>query len=103
MITSKRFHFRFFQFNFVCDKEWVTAMGNSLYMVGVMIGAMTIGTISDKFGRRPALCLALGWNLVTGFLVAASPESISYIIFRMMLGSSLNAMYLVIFVIGNQA
>ena len=70
-------------------------------MVGVMLGSMIFGGLSDKFGRRPIFFLSLVIQLVGGILVAVAPEYISYIIFRLIVGSTTSGVFLVAYVIGN--
>lgn len=92
--------FLFFQWNLICDKAWLRATGDSLFMVGVMFGSMIFGALSDKFGRRPIFFLSLVIQLVGGILVAISPEFISYVIFRLIVGSTTSGVFLVAYVIG---
>lgn len=69
-------------------------------MVGVMLGSMIFGGLSDKFGRRPIFFLSLVIQLVGGVLVAVSPEYISYVVFRLIVGSTTSGVFLVAYVIG---
>ncbi|CAL7952036.1 unnamed protein product [Xylocopa violacea] len=87
------------EWNLVCDKAWLRATGDSLFMVGVMLGSMIFGGLSDKFGRRPIFFLSLVIQLVGGILVAVSPEFISYVIFRLIVGSTTSGVFLVAYVI----
>lgn len=87
------------EWNLICDKAWLRATGDSLFMVGVMLGSMIFGGLSDKFGRRPIFFLSLVIQLVGGILVAVSPEFISYVIFRLIVGSTTSGVFLVAYVI----
>lgn len=87
------------EWNLICDKAWLRATGDSLFMVGVMLGSMIFGALSDKFGRRPIFFLSLVIQLVGGILVAISPEFISYVIFRLIVGSTTSGVFLVAYVI----
>ncbi|XP_076242399.1 organic cation transporter isoform X1 [Calliopsis andreniformis] len=87
------------EWNLVCDKAWLRATGDSLFMVGVMLGSMIFGGLSDKFGRRPIFFLSLVIQLVGGILVAVAPEFISYVIFRLIVGSTTSGVFLVAYVI----
>ncbi|XP_017794869.1 PREDICTED: organic cation transporter protein-like isoform X1 [Habropoda laboriosa] len=87
------------EWNLVCDKAWLRATGDSLFMVGVMLGSMIFGGLSDKYGRRPIFFLSLVIQLVGGILVAVSPEFISYVIFRLIVGSTTSGVFLVAYVI----
>lgn len=87
------------EWNLVCDRSWLRATGDSLFMVGVMLGSMIFGGLSDKFGRRPIFFLSLVIQLVGGILVAVSPEYISYVVFRLIVGSTTSGVFLVAYVI----
>lgn len=91
-----------FQWNLVCDRAWLRATGDSLFMVGVMLGSMIFGALSDKFGRRPIFFLSLVIQLAGGILVAIVPEFISYVIFRLIVGSTTSGVFLVAYVIGKE-
>lgn len=71
-----------------------------MFMVGVMLGSMIFGGLSDKYGRRPIFFLSLVIQLVGGILVAVAPEFISYVIFRLIVGSTTSGVFLVAYVIG---
>ena len=90
----------FLQWDLVCDKAWLRATGDSLFMVGVMLGSMIFGGLSDKYGRRPIFFLSLVIQLAGGILVAVAPEFISYVIFRLIVGSTTSGVFLVAYVIG---
>ncbi|XP_047346663.1 organic cation transporter protein [Vespa velutina] len=87
------------EWNLVCDRAWLRATGDSLFMVGVMLGSMIFGALSDKFGRRPIFFLSLVIQLAGGILVAIVPEFISYVIFRLIVGSTTSGVFLVAYVI----
>ncbi|XP_063991549.1 organic cation transporter protein [Diachasmimorpha longicaudata] len=87
------------EWNLVCDRAWLRATGDSVFMVGVMIGSMIFGGLSDKYGRRPIFFLSLVIQLVGGILVAIAPEYITYLTFRMIVGSTTSGVFLVAYVI----
>ena len=37
-----------------CHNDWLNPMAGSAFMFGMMIGAITIGDLADRFGRRAA-------------------------------------------------
>ncbi|XP_066583217.1 organic cation transporter protein isoform X2 [Prorops nasuta] len=87
------------EWNLVCDRAWLRATGDSLFMVGVMLGSMIFGGLSDRYGRRPIFFLSLVIQLVGGIIVAIAPEFISYVIFRLIVGSTTSGVFLVAYVI----
>ncbi|KAK0182728.1 hypothetical protein PV327_000834 [Microctonus hyperodae] len=87
------------EWHLVCDRAWLRAFGDTLFMVGVMIGSILFGGLSDKFGRKPIFFLSLVIQLVGGIFVAIAPEYISYVIFRLIVGSTTSGVFLVAYVI----
>ncbi|XP_008215741.1 organic cation transporter protein [Nasonia vitripennis] len=87
------------EWDLVCDREWLRALSDSLFMVGVMLGSTIFGALSDKYGRRPIFFLSLVIQLVGGIAVALTPEFISYVIFRAIVGSTTSGVFLVAYVI----
>ncbi|XP_057584794.1 solute carrier family 22 member 12 isoform X2 [Hippopotamus amphibius kiboko] len=46
------------QWDMVCDSQALKPMAQSIFLVGVLVGAAVCGHASDRFGRRPVLT----WN-----------------------------------------
>lgn len=46
----------------------------TLYLVGIALGQLVWGPLSDRFGRRPMLLLGLGVSLVAGLAGALAPS-----------------------------
>lgn len=84
----------------MCDRAWLRATGDSFFMVGVMLGSMVFGALSDKYGRRPIFFLSIVIQLIGGILVTVAPEYISYVILRLIVGSTTSGVFLVAYVIG---
>lgn len=47
------------KWNLVCDFAWKNAMPQSAYMIGMTVGFLFMGRLSDMFGRRPVLLCGL--------------------------------------------
>ncbi|XP_048513300.1 organic cation transporter protein-like [Athalia rosae] len=86
------------EFNLVCDNAWMRATADSLFMVGVMIGSIVFGGLSDRFGRKPIYFLAIIVHLTSGILVAVSPEFISYMMFRLIVAGSVSGLFSIAYV-----
>ena len=85
----------------MCEKSWWLATGDSLFMVGVMLGSMIFGYLSDKYGRRPIFFISLVIQLIGGIIVGVAPNFVTYVIFRSIVGSTTSGVFLVAYVIGN--
>ncbi|XP_014220696.1 organic cation transporter protein [Trichogramma pretiosum] len=87
------------QWDLVCERDWLRATGDSIFMVGVMLGSTIFGALSDKFGRRNIFFLSLVIQLVCGIAVAVAPDFITYVVFRAIVGSTTSGVFLVAYVI----
>ncbi|XP_063800904.1 solute carrier family 22 member 6-B-like [Pseudophryne corroboree] len=73
----------------VCEREWMKELAQSIYMAGVLLGAMVYGSLADRFGRRTVLlCCALKVALM-GTAAAFSPNFSLYLTFRFLTGMGL--------------
>ncbi|XP_068094730.1 solute carrier family 22 member 13-like [Hyperolius riggenbachi] len=65
------------EFNLVCHRKEQTDISQSLYMAGLLVGAITFGPLGDWIGRRPVILISL--SLITVFGVGAAFASDFYI------------------------
>ncbi|XP_061686402.1 LOW QUALITY PROTEIN: solute carrier family 22 member 7-like [Syngnathoides biaculeatus] len=69
------------EWDLVCDKRSRTQATATIFFVGVMFGALTFGSLSDRFGRR----IMLLTSYLSGMLFAlASALSTSYVMFAVL-------------------
>lgn len=66
------------QYNLVCDRVWLRAASQSVFMFGVMVGNIIFSHISDWFGRKRAMLFMLPLPLVAGILQVFSPTYLVY-------------------------
>lgn len=69
-------------------------------MVGMTIGSIVFGGLSDRYGRKPTFFFGWVVQSAAGILVAVSPDIITYMISRMVLGATTNGLFIVAYVIG---
>ena len=60
------------KFDLVCDDFYLRGVMNSMMMVGMLLGSMPIGMISDRFGRKVALLTCLIVQPLAGIVGAFS-------------------------------
>ncbi|KAF6017638.1 Orct [Bugula neritina] len=90
------------QWSLVCSKAYVKPLMQTLYMCGFLVGAITFGILSDKYGRLKILSVCLLLQIV--FAVAAALVSIysHYILFtllRVVVGMVTAGLFTVTFVL----
>lgn len=77
---------RAIEWDFVCDKRWMIAIAQTLYMLGTFTGAITLGGLADKVGRKAIFCWSALLQLILGVGVAFIPNYIPFLIVRYLLG-----------------
>ncbi|XP_070567620.1 organic cation transporter protein-like [Ptychodera flava] len=92
----------FQEFDLVCDDYYLGALSSSIYMCGVLVGAVLFGALSDMLGRLPSLMMTVAIMVIFGTAVAFSPNYIAFVIFRFFVGLSANGMFLVAFVLATE-
>jgi len=46
----------FFQWNLVCDRQYLDSLANTIYFLGVFFGSLLIGPISDWWEKTAVAC-----------------------------------------------
>ncbi|KAM8971308.1 solute carrier family 22 member 12-like [Sarcophilus harrisii] len=62
------------EWNMVCDWLFLKPMTQSIYMAGIMIGALIYGSLSDRFGRRLVLSCCYLQLAISGTCTAVAPN-----------------------------
>jgi MFS family permease len=73
------------QWEFVCDDAFKTKLVQSFFMGGVGIGAVTLGTVADNFGRRKTLAGTLIGMIIFGLLSSFVPWFSFYLGLRLVI------------------
>ena len=74
------------EWNFVCSRKWMGAVAQSTYMFGVFVGAVTLGSMADKYGRKIIFYVSSVAQLILGVLVALVPEYYTFLLIRFLYG-----------------
>lgn len=77
---------RAMEWNFVCDKRWMIAIAQTLYMLGTLTGALTLGGLADKIGRKKVFYASAVMQLILGVGVAFIPTYIPFLVVRFLYG-----------------
>ncbi|XP_063084353.1 solute carrier family 22 member 6 isoform X2 [Cavia porcellus] len=77
------------EWDLVCSHRALRQLAQSLYMVGVLLGAMSFGHLADRLGRRKVLILNYLQTALSGTCAAYAPNFPLYCTFRLLSGMSL--------------
>lgn len=77
------------EWDLVCQQRGLNKITSTCFFIGVLVGALVYGHLSDRFGRRRLLLVAYASSLVLGLASAASVNYVMFVITRTLTGSAL--------------
>ncbi|XP_029799069.1 solute carrier family 22 member 16 [Suricata suricatta] len=86
------------QWDLVCNREWLAKVIQPVFMVGVLLGAMVFGHLSDRIGRRFVLWSTSTGMFLFGLAAAFSFNYYSFMIARFLIAMSGSGYLVVVFV-----
>ncbi|XP_062323526.1 solute carrier family 22 member 13 [Osmerus eperlanus] len=90
------------EWDLVCDNANLNNIGASIYMFGLLIGAVVFGALADKYGRRPIILVGLAIQTTFGIGAAFAPNFYIYVILRFVVGTTISAVIMNAFVLGTE-
>lgn len=88
------------EYGLTCSSAYLIATSNALFMVGVMLGSIAFGEMSDRIGRKITFFVSLVVQVLAGFAAAIAPELWTFTIARLIVGATTSGVFLVAYVIG---
>ncbi|XP_061210794.1 solute carrier family 22 member 13-like [Neopsephotus bourkii] len=76
------------EFDLVCDRKDLNDISQSIYMLGMFLGSMIFGPLSDRIGRRPVILISIFLQGLFGVATAFVPHFDVYMAFRCVVGAS---------------
>ncbi|XP_050311256.1 organic cation transporter protein-like isoform X2 [Anthonomus grandis grandis] len=88
------------EWNLTCDKAYMIATCNAMFMVGVMLGSIIFGETSDRWGRKLTFLISSILQVLFGVIAAFAPEFWTFAVARMIVGAAASGVFLVAYVMG---
>lgn len=74
------------QWSLVCGERYLGSLAISTYFVGVMVGGVLFGSLSDKYGGRKVIIGTMYLQLVVGVAASFAPSFTVFVILRFFVG-----------------
>ncbi|XP_029949203.1 solute carrier family 22 member 7-like [Salarias fasciatus] len=87
------------EWDLVCDKKKINRAIATVFFIGVMIGAVISGYLSDRFGRKRAILLCYITTTIFGFASAFSYNFMLFAAMRFFTGVGLSGISIISYVI----
>ncbi|XP_070534527.1 organic cation transporter protein-like isoform X2 [Ptychodera flava] len=91
-----------FDFNLVCDKDWMKELSKSIVGVGQLAGGVVLGQLADIFGRKPVIIVGAFLITLTGVGTAFSPWFPMFVVGQFLISALGMGVYLTVFILGTE-
>ncbi|NXX98760.1 S22AD protein, partial [Centropus bengalensis] len=78
------------EFDLVCERKDLNDISQSIYMLGLFLGSMIFGPLSDRIGRRPVILISVFLQGLFGLGTAFVPHFYVFMAFRCVVGASVS-------------
>ncbi|KAM3865178.1 solute carrier family 22 member 7-like [Diretmus argenteus] len=83
------------EWDLVCDERGKDKATATIFFIGVMFGALSFGSLSDRFGRRIMLLVSYIFGMVFGIASAFSTSYVMFAVLRFFTGFSITGIVIV--------
>uniref|UniRef100_A0A8D0FQS9 Solute carrier family 22 member 13 n=1 Tax=Strix occidentalis caurina TaxID=311401 RepID=A0A8D0FQS9_STROC len=90
------------EFDLVCDRKYLNDISQSIYMLGLFLGSMIFGPLSDRIGRRPVILISIFLQGLFGVGIAFVPHFYVYMAFRCVVGASVSGITMTILALATE-
>ncbi|XP_052663602.1 solute carrier family 22 member 13-like isoform X2 [Harpia harpyja] len=90
------------EFDLVCDRKDLNDISQSIYMMGLFLGSMIFGPLSDRIGRRPVILISIFLQGLFGVGIAFVPHFYVYMAFRCVVGASVSGITMTILALATE-
>ncbi|XP_068187678.1 organic cation/carnitine transporter 2-like [Antennarius striatus] len=90
------------EFDLVCSEEWKQPFTSTVFFVGLLCGSVFSGQISDRFGRKPTLIVAMACQIISVVTQSFSQTWTMFCIISFLNGLSHTTVYTTAFVLGTE-
>lgn len=87
------------EWTMVCGRAWMRATADALFMLGVLLGSIIFGQMSDNYGRKPVFFASLVLQVIFGVLAGVAPNYIVFVLSRLVIGATTSGVFLVSYVL----
>ena len=94
--------FLYFQFDLVCENGYKASLANSMLFFGWALGALVLGVLADKYGRRSVLFPSVFCVIVITFAMSFSQAFWQVAVSRFVIGFFLAGCFLSMYVLATE-
>ncbi|CAH2053985.1 unnamed protein product, partial [Iphiclides podalirius] len=87
------------EWDLVCGRSWLASFTQMMLQLGVLLGSILFGFLSDRYGRKNTFLTSISSLIVLGFAIPFSPDYVTFTVLRFFLGMATAGTMVVSFVL----
>ncbi|XP_026749122.1 organic cation transporter protein-like [Galleria mellonella] len=87
------------EWNLICDRTAFASLAQSMMQIGILVGSLLFGYISDSFGRKPSVLMSLFFEPVFIITSAIVPQFWMFLVCRFLIGTAVGGTMLCCYVL----